>query len=226
MRAPIILFLISLFCVASLAQVKKTVRMPRLQSIGEGDVWRRSDVKGVHGENLPPWKEVQVVNVFGFKKRPATGEEVTIIPLDVNIAPINLRIVETKRGATCGGSDSQVWWEVELEPVKQKAFFEISSLPERREEYPFDVCVIYPAVRFSRQIKGNRLTKSMLPKGVAIRTVKGAIDLTNDGTPDVLIIDYCCGNPNKVAEECSYSCGKTYRKIGNVWKLVDTSAPC
>ena len=66
----------------------------------------------------------------------------------------------------------------------------------------------------------------MLPKGVALNTVKGAIDLTNDGIPDVLIVEYCCGNPNKAAEECDNTCGKTFKKIRNIWKLIDTAAPC
>lgn len=66
----------------------------------------------------------------------------------------------------------------------------------------------------------------MLPKGVAMNTVIGAIDLTSDGIPDVLIVKYCCDNPKKAAEECDYTCGKTFKKIRNIWKLIDTSAPC
>jgi hypothetical protein len=226
MRTYTALLLISIACVPNLAQSKNTVRIPRTQTIGEGVVWRISDNKGGHDDSRSPWKEVQVTNVFGFKKRPTVGERVTVVPLDVNIAPINLRIIGTKRGATCGELDSSVWWEVELEPVKQKDFFEISSVPKRREEVPFDVGVIYPAVKFARQVKGNKLTKEMLPNGVAINTVKGAIDLTNDGIPDVLLVEYCCGSPKKVAEECNYTCGKTFKKVRGTWKLVDTSAPC
>ncbi|HEX6175811.1 MAG TPA: hypothetical protein VF089_17500, partial [Candidatus Binatia bacterium] len=101
MRIYIALLLISLACLPNLVQSKNTVRMPRTQTIGEGVVWRISDNKGEHGDSLPPWKEVQITNVFGFKKRPTVGEKVTVVPLDVNIAPIDLRIIETKRGATC-----------------------------------------------------------------------------------------------------------------------------
>lgn len=226
MRTHIVLLLISLACIPSLAQSKKPVRMPRTQIIGEGVVWRISDNRRGHGDYFPPWKEVHVTNIFGFKKRPGVGERVTVVPLDVDISPIDLRIIETKRGATCGELDSTVWWEVELEPVRQKDFFEISSMPKRREEFPFDVGVVYPAVKSAYQIKRNRLTKEMLPKGVAINTVKGAIDLTNDGIPDVLLVQYCCGSPKKAAEECDYTCGKTFKKVRGTWKLVDTSAPC
>lgn len=225
MRTQMILLLIALACVTSLAQTQSSLPMPRTQSIGRGIVWRLSDNRGENGD-LPPWKEVQVTNVFGFNKRPAVGEKVTVVPLDVNIAPLDLRITGTKRGATCGASDTKAWWEVELEPVKQKAFFEASSMPARREEFPFDVGVIYQAVKFARQVQINSLTTKMLPQGIAINTVKGAIDLTNDGIPDVLIVEYCCRDPKKTARECDYTCGKTFKKIRNVWKLIDTSSPC
>ena len=188
-------------------------------------VWRISDNKGQNGDSLPPWKEVQITNVFGFKKRPSVGDKVTVIPLNVSIAPIDLRIIETKKG-TCGELDSTVWWEVQLEPIKQKEFFEISSMAKRREEVPFDVAVIYPAVNFARQVKSNKLSKEVLPQGVAINTVKGAVDLTEDGIPDVLLVEYCCGSPNKAAEECDYTCGRTFKKVRGKWKLVDTSGPC
>ena len=226
MRTHIALLLISLACVPNLAQSKKPVHIPRTQTIGEGVIWRISDNKDGHGYSLPPWKEVQITNVFGFKKRPTVGEKVTVIPLDVNIAPIELRIIETKRRARCGELDAPVWWEVELEPVKQKDFFEISSTPQRREEFPFDVSVIYPAVKFARQVKRHKLTKGMFPQGIAINTVKGAIDLSNDGIPDVLLVEHCCGSPKKAAGECDYTCGKTFKKVRGTWKLVDTSAPC
>lgn len=66
----------------------------------------------------------------------------------------------------------------------------------------------------------------MLPRGVAIKTVKAAVDLTNDGNPDVLVVEYCCGNPKKTAKDCDYTCGKTFKKTRNVWKLIDSSTPC
>ena len=225
MRTCIAVFVIFLAGVPLLAQNKENVRMPQTQTIGEGVVWRVSDNKA-GSDFVPPWKEVQITNIFGFKRRPTVGEKVTVVPLDVDIAPIDLRITETKRGATCGELDSTVWWEVELELVRQSDFFQISSIPKRREEVPFDVAVIYPAVKFARQIKRDKLTKNLLPPMVAINTVKGAIDLTNDRMPDVLLVEYCCGSAKKASDQCDYTCGKTFKKVKGTWKLIDTSAPC
>lgn len=206
------------------AQATKPVSMPAVQTVGEGLVWRRSDNKGEHGNFLPPWKEVQITNVFGFKERPIVGEKVTVIPLDVNIPPLELEIMKADKTANaCEGLPP--YWEVALERVKEKAFSDAAP-PNRSAEYPFDVCVIYPAVKFVSPIKRENLSRSMLPRGVALSTVKAAIDLTGDGRPDVLIVEYCCGNPNRPTADCDYTCGKTFKKIGNEWKLLDRSSPC
>ena len=222
----LIVLLMVFSCNSAWAQVGKPVPLPQVQTVGEGVVWRISDNKGEQGNFLPPWTEVKITNVSGFNKKPAVGEKVTVIPLDVDIASLELRIVKAeKREDTC---DRRVraWWEVELELVKQKVIFDIAPGANRAAEYPFDVCVIYPAVNFANQIKRERLTKNMLPRGIAIKTVKAAIDLTNDGKPDILVVDYCCGNPSQSAENCDYTCGKTFKKIRNTWKLIDTSTPC
>ena len=189
-------------------------------------VWRRSDNKDEDGNFLPPWKEVEITNVYGFNKKPVVGENVTVIPLDVDINPLELRIVKAEKKENPCDEQLPALWEVELEHINQKVFFNIPPRPKRAEQYPFDVIVIYPAIRFANQLRRASLSKNMLPNGVAINTVKAAIDLTDDGKPDVLVVDYCCGNPRKSAENCDYTCGKTFKKIGNTWKVIDTSAPC
>jgi hypothetical protein len=201
--------------------------MPRIHTIGQGTVWRKSDNKGEHGSFLPPWQEIKIANVLEFKEKPIIGDKVTIIPLDVDIAPLELRIVKAEKKEDACDESLPGWWEVELETVRQRTFFEIAPRSNRSAEFPFDVCVIYPAVEFARQIKRDRLTKNMLPKGVATNTAIAAIDLTNDGMPDVLIVEYCCGHPRKSAGvECDYTCGKSFKKVGSTWKLIHTSTPC
>jgi hypothetical protein len=221
MRVQTVLLLTLVAASPGWAQVRKPIPMPQVQTIGQGEVWRKSN------NSLPPWREIEITNVFAFKKKPIIGDKVTIVPLDVDIAPLELRIVKAEKKEDGCDESLPGWWEVELQKISEKTFFEIASRSNRREEFPFDVCVIYPAVRFARQIKRENLTKGMLPKGVARNTAIAAIDLTNDGIPDVLIVEYCCGHPRKSAgEECDYTCGKTFKRIRNIWRLIDTSAPC
>jgi len=200
------------------------VPMPSIRSIAEVSIWRTSDRKDQHGSYLPPWKEVKVANIF-FKEKPTAGSKVTIIPLGVGIAPFDLKIAKAEKKEFGCDEREPYAWAVELELITHQEFFEIAPLPNRREEVPFDVCVIYPAVAVARQLKKGQLRSGMLPKGISINTVTAAIDLTNDHKPDVLIAEYCCNDSSK-SDECDYMCGKTFKKVRSIWKLIDEYAPC
>ena len=225
MRIILAALLTILSCGSLWPQTPKTISMPPAQTIAAAVIWRLSDTKGDQGL-LPPWKEVRVTNVFGFKKRPVVGRKVTIIPLDVDVAPFDLRIVKRTEQKECDDPELSSWWEVDLELVKDKRIFDIAPALNRAAEYPFEVAVIYPAVSFAKQIVKTQLKEEILPRRVLVSTVKAAIDLTNDGKPDALILEYCCDNPKRSLSECDYTCGKTFKKIRGVWKLIDTSAPC
>ena len=205
---------------SALSQVNRPTAT-QLQSIEPGLWSRTSDKKDKDGMFLPPWKEITVA-YFGFKKKPAVGSEVTIIPLDVNLGSFDLSITKVTLQENPCDENLPPSWQVDLEPIKDRKVFEIAST-ERNAL--IDVVVIYPAVSFAQQIAKQQLRRDMLPRGVAINTAAAAIDLTNDGKPDALILDYCCDNPRK-SKGCDYTCGKTFKKIGNIWKLVDTSGPC
>jgi hypothetical protein len=202
----------------------KPIPMPEVQSIAEGVIWRISDKKDTHGSYLPPWKEVRIANIF-FKLKPSAGSKITVIPLDIGINPFDLKIVKAEKQKFGCDESLPEWWEVELEPITRKEFFEVSAPPNRREEVPFDVVVIYPTVKFAHQIKKEQLAKDMVPKGVSINTIKAAIDVTNDQKPDILMAEFCCNDSSKT-EECDYTCGKRFKKVNGRWKLIYEYAPC
>lgn len=222
MRIQTVLLSAFLTCGLGHAQVKG----PEIQTIGQGVVWRKSETKDDHGMHVPPWKEIKVTNVVAFKRKPVVGSKVTVIPLAAGIPPLDLRIVKAEKREDACDEGLPAWWEVELEPIKLKEFFDFEPAAGRAAQFPFDVAVLYPAVKVARQMNKGQLVKGMLPKGVAINTVKAALDLTDDGKPDVVIVEYCCGDAKKPADGCDYACGKTFKKFRNTWRLVDTSAPC
>lgn len=206
-------------------QQSKIYPLPDVQSIVQVDVWRESDRKDSDGFALPPWSAVNL-NHVGFDKKPAVGERVTVVPLGVDIGPISLKILKvTEREDPCNESLPR-YWEVELEKITRREFFEAKATRNRREDVPFDVCIIYPSVTFARQLKKERLTRGMIPRGVTPGTVTAAIDLTNDNKPDVLIAYYCCDDSRKPPEACDYTCGKIFKKVNRGWKLVEKLAPC
>lgn len=220
MRLLTIILVGLLVCDASWAQTKRPASVPVVQTIGVGIVWRES------ADERPPWKQITIANIFGFKKRPVVGQKVTVVTVGSGIPAFDLRIIKAQNRKNPCSERLPPEWEVELEPIKQKIFFDVSSPSDRRAEFPFDVVILYPAVKTAQQIRKPQLKLETLPRGVVVDTVKAAIDLNVDRKPDVVEMEYCCEQETKPAKECNYTCSKTFKKVKNVWKLVDTSAPC
>jgi hypothetical protein len=209
-------------------QDSKQYALPDVQSFLQDTVWRESDNAGDDGD-LPPWKKVSLD--ARFDEKPKVDGKVTVVPLQVTIAPVELKILKVTEEEKPCQKKPRSRWAVELEPITQKEFFEIKAISGRREEYPFDACVIYPAVEFARQLKPPQLTKEMIPEGVSLNTVTAAIDLTNDQQPDLLIAYYCCRDTTKMADsddsaDCDYTCGKLFKRTKDGWKLVEEQQPC
>jgi hypothetical protein len=201
-----------------MARAEKPPRAPRIKTFGQGVVWRYSD------SGAPPWKAIAVVNVFGFRKKPTVGDKVTLVPIDVELAPFELTVFKARKRSDCG----KAWWDLELEVIAAEKK-EIADLPAptgRSAGYAFDVAVIYPAVGSARPVKRERLAAERLPEGVVPEVVKMAVDLDGDDKPEYLVIEHCCDDPKKPALECDTSCGKTFRKTGGSWKVIDSSKPC
>ena len=203
----------------------KQYALPDVRNVTQETVWRSSDNKGKDGEELPPWKEVKID--VRLNEKPQAGEKITVVPLDVDIAPADFKILKlTQENKSCDEKRPVPVWLLGLEPITAGPFFEAKAPAGRREETPFDVCVIHPAVEFSRQLRRGQFTGEMLPEGIHPDTVTAAIDLTNDGRPDVLVASYCCKDTAKPAGECDYTCGKEFKRTASGWKLMDEHGPC
>lgn len=198
--------------------------LPDIRSVSQRTVFRKSDTQGPSGYYLPPWKEVKL-DLIGFDEKPETGRNVTVVPLGVSVAPIQLKILKTRRVQDPCDNKLPGYWEVELEQITQKEFFEFEPAHVRKE-IAFDACVIYPAVESARSLSPQQLTKEMLPEGISVNTVTAAIDLTNDQEPDLLIAYYCCDDTTRPREECDYTCGKEFKRTAGGWKLMDEHGPC
>ncbi|MEX8505742.1 hypothetical protein [Leptothrix ochracea] len=201
------------------------VDAPEIQSVAVGEVWRKSEHRNNVGNFLPPWKEISITNIFGFKQKPMIGTKVTVIPLAEGVHPLELRIVKTNLKSGCTERGPK-WWSVELEPITREEFFTVPPNRNRGNEFPFSVAIIYPSVTSAQLQAKSQLSRENLPKGISLNTVTAAITLMNSENPDVVITEYCCAEPNKSEEACDYTCSKTFIKVDRTWKLVDSSTPC
>ncbi len=192
-----------------------------IKVITQGTILRDADQQDPETGGKPPWKAIRVVDLF-FDKEPKVGETVTVIPLEVSIAPLQLKIMEVEKIEV---EELPTTWQVTLANIDSPEIMQIKAVAERREDQPFAVCVLYPAVNGTQALKPQTLAANSLPDKVALKTVTAAIDLNNDQKPDIVMTDYCCDDESKPGTDCDYSCSKTFLKEKEQWKLVGKSNP-
>jgi len=209
---------------SSQTQTLVSKKMPAIEVVGIGELQRMSENKDKSGLLLPPWKSVEVTNVFGFDIQPRVDTRATFVPLGIDLDQFDLKLKLATLREGCAKSSSK-WWVTEFQPVTDPRLFDIRALPGRSEEFPFDVVVIYPAVSAAREIPRSEIRPEMLPRRVKLETVKAAVDVTSDGMPDIVITEYCCAN-GATTVGCDLTCGATYKRSGRSWKKIDKSTPC
>ena len=186
-------------------------------------VSRSSARSDADGNPLPPWTKVELSTVE-FKTRPAAGSRVTVVPLGVPLAAMELKILKVTR--EMNECTAENFWRADLEPLTRRDRLAAAPLRDRRPEYPFDALVIYPAVKTYRLLNTAALAPRTLPRGVTPKAVRAAVDLDGDDQPELLYVAYCCDSPTKPLAQCDYQCSKTYLKTRNAWKLTATHEPC
>lgn len=211
----------------------KKFSLPNVKKFGVYSVIRNSDSTDEHGSQVSPFKEVEIPLIY-WKIKPAAGEKVTVIALDTKFAPFELSIKDvsqTKNEYTesCGQDENESFWKIDLERLENKKMLEMKPVIEGNSaEYPFEVVVIYPSVEFARQIKPDKIKKEDLPKDAKVSEITAAIDLTNDGIPDLLELKYCCErSKSRDDKTCDYSdCGELWKRVNGKWKKTFDWSPC
>src|SRR4051812_671562 len=196
------------------------------QGFGTGDVVRRSQrQKG--GFDVAPWTSVSVDvgSSVGWRKGPDVGKKLTVIPLGVDVAPIELTIVHAKlEPDPC--DETLPWsWSIDLTPATARSFFDAKPLRGRRGDMPFEVAFVYPANPAAKALDPRHIPSNQLPPNATASTVFAAIDLHGHGAPDIVMLEYCCDHPTK-RKDCDYTCTRTYERSHGQWRLIDSGSPC
>ncbi|HSK72685.1 MAG TPA: hypothetical protein VK892_13370 [Pyrinomonadaceae bacterium] len=213
-----------------LSSPKGRRKLPIVKDFGVFYLYRSSDNTNVGGDPVAPFKSAEIKMVIDSEAK--AGEKITMIPLQVEIEPFQLAIskVTKKKYNGCDEPKKDFHFEIEFEEITDKIVLEVEPVDNQFVSRAFPVFAIYPSVDFAKNILPPELKQEMIPKGVAIQTVEAAIDLDNDGKPDLLSTSFCCADENKpvnsVDENCYYSCEKIFRKINRSWKLIRSESPC
>lgn len=176
------------------------------------------------GDARPPWRLVEITKV-GFKVNPKAGTKVTVVPLTGKAPSFSLSVVDSAQKPACG-QPAKPWFSVLLSSVDSPQLKAIDPWPYRGEDLPIDVAVLFPEVRGAKFIEREQVPQSDIPGGFLRRTVHGAIDFDGDAKADVLILQYCQGNPKRIFPECTAVTGRVYRRVKNEWKLIGKPTPC
>ncbi|MGI8542017.1 MAG: hypothetical protein ACR2MD_00890 [Aridibacter sp.] len=213
-----------------LSSPKGKRKLPIVKDFSVFYLYRNSDNKDVGGSSIAPFKSAEIPMYLDNEAK--AGEKVTMIPLNVEIEPFQLAIskVTKKRYTGCDEPKKDFEFDIELEEITDKTVLEFQPIENRTDSRAFAVLSIYPAVDFAKNILPPELKQEMIPKGIAIQTVEAAVDLDNDGKPDLLTTSFCCGDENQPVnsadENCFYSCEKVYRKTNQSWKLIRSENIC
>lgn len=189
-----------------------------LPIVGSGIV-SRSDLDSI--SNL--YNYIDISNIFGFTSKLDVNEMIQVVPLRKELPIVELPVISTEYRNDTG---FDVWYELELGAIKNDKYSSVAALPEMSAEYPSDVLCIYPVQENCQLLDIKALRKDDLPINVTLDIVKGALDFNNDGIPDALDIEFCCSTRKpRHSEDCDYTCGETYVKLGEKWVMINSSQP-
>lgn len=195
--------------------------VPKVSDFSIETFFRHSEQKDEKNNMLPPFQYGEV-SFFITSTKVKAGEFATAIPLQIDGENLALKIKKVERMNFLDCDVEKKGSDIEFEKITDKNLLETKAVAERAggEEQPFDFLVVYPAVKNAKKLKKAELTKEMLPEMVEVEQVVAAIDLNEDGTPDLLIANYCCYD----SSQCD--CTNKYQKIASEWKYLGGSEPC
>ena len=162
-----------------------------------------SDRKNDDDVYQPPFTKAILSNLY-HDAPTKIDEKVSVIPLKGEVAPFELKIVESTRiEQDCDGS---IVWETVFEPITNKII--TAMKPMNFDSNPRDVTlleavVIYPAVAKPVLLPKKQITSAMLPKAIKPDMLSAAIDTDDDGKPDLILTD-----------------DKSFKKVAGKWQLI------
>ncbi len=198
---------------------KVKLPVPKISDFSIETFFRHSTQKDEKMNMLPPFQYGELSFFIGSKKV-KTGDFVTAIPLQIDDKNLWLKIKKIKTVPFLDCDREKIGTEVEFEKITDRRLLEMDAAAERSEEQPFEFFVFYPGVKNAKKLKQADLTKKMLPENVNIQQVVAAIDLNDDGNPDLLVSSYCCYD----SSQCD--CTVKHQNINSKWKYLGGSEPC
>jgi hypothetical protein len=197
-------------------------KVPQIHSFWPAPFERESLKKDQNQHFIAPWTKGSFR--IALMNPPTADLSITLVPVGVSLPTLRSKIGDVRKFVG-GCEETTVSWDAVVQ-VDQPNYLDAATLPNHLAESPFNAVVIYPAVPFAKSVPRVSLKDEMLPKGVARSTVAAAIDLTGDGSPDLLVVEYCFSDATKTPEQCDYSIQDSYEKRNGKWVRLRHVTPC
>lgn len=189
------------------------------------------DIKLEDGRKNEGWKHAEVIEA-SMPFMPDTAEQVTLVPLTNDLPSINLSVRGAQRTLGCG----KEIYRLEFSPIHHPSYLNAEAPPKKREEYPFDVGIVYPALQpagLAESVPVGDLSAHQLPGTFALETVKAAIRIDGQNHLSALVFRFCCDSDGQISPAKANSsglscmtCSATYLWSRNHWEVVDSGSPC
>lgn len=157
-------------------------------------------------------KTSDVIATFKFWSQPRTGQLVTVISLlpgselsGNSGRPFKIVKVRTQH-VDCGDTGLRWWGIATLKPVRRYYSY----------VHPIPALVIYPAVAFAQALSIERISPDSLPQHTSDGGIIAAIDLDDDGQPDLVVTE--CDSTTLAGQRCR--CFDYHLKKAGVWTLL------
>ncbi len=198
------MFILSLFLTLGVVNVACAGCITEL---GTGLVWRSGNV-------------VKIKNIFGFKRKPTAGSDVSVVPYgNGNIPAFKLKVLKSRVAHELEHS----FVEIELSDVPFNIFKEIKAPNPRVPEFLSNVMIILPTSSTIPRL--TKPTSSDLPKNVLSDIVEVSASLSGNDKLDVLIAKFTCEGRRKVQLDDEMICSEYWQKINDQWVLCNISKP-
>ncbi len=197
----------------------KNLPVPKVITFSMQTFFRHSPTQNPLRQMTPPFAYGEIT-FFVESTKVKKGDSATAIWLSNDEENLSLKIRSATKIPYLNCTRKETGSDVEFDKITDRKLLEMKAVEGRSEDQPFEFFVIYPAVKKARRLNKTELTKEMLPESVAVTDVFAAVDLNEDGTPDLLISNYCCYD----SSQCD--CTSNYQKINSKWKYLGGSEPC
>jgi hypothetical protein len=182
--------------------------------VSDSGLYRESNSNDKDGFCIRPYLNAGAI--FTFAVKPNENSQVTILSIGVKLSSFNTSINEIEEvNFDTDENNTNVAYNVYIENITDERYLESKPLLNRRDDTPFDVCCIYPAVKKASIIDLNAVDLIKLPEKNA-KDIKCLVDINEDMDPDVMIVE------TKIDD---YTTSSFYIKKNEKWTLLKEALP-